>query len=77
MPVVELRVPEEAAEMTSFVSEPEWRRRQAHHDATNPVWEGPAQRGRRWDQECRDALKKTGHSAMAYENCVCRGGRTK
>lgn len=50
---------------------PEWQKQQAHHDATRRVWEGPAHRGRVWNQECRDALAATGHTAMAYENCRC------
>lgn len=51
---------------------PEWKLRQAHHDATQPIWEGPAHRGRVWNDECRAALAKTGHTSMGYVNCACR-----
>lgn len=52
--------------------QPEWMYRQAHHDAAQLVWEGPAHRGRVWNQECRDALAVSGHTALGYDDCACR-----
>jgi hypothetical protein len=49
----------------------EWEIKQEHHDATQLVWEGPAHKGRVWNDECRTALAETGHTAMDLYSCKC------